>query len=101
MPFTCEERPVAVVTQHLSQGDLRGTQIAFVLSGQVAVLAASATPSLARRVPDPGGDSVVRWILAGKYTGSRGTANLTGGVTARELHPLVSYAVDVRTLVIG
>ena len=44
---------------------------------------------------------MVRRILAGEDTGSRGAAHLAGGVAAGELHALPGKPVEMRTLVEG
>ena len=101
VPLAREESLVAGLLHDLGQGDLGGPQVAVVLRGQVTVVAAGAAPSLPCPVSDPSGDAVIGGVLAGQYAGSRGTADLAGGVTAGELHAFLGDPVDVRALVIG
>ena len=101
MPLPGEERFVAVITQHLGEGDFRCAQVPIVLSGQMAVVSPTTAPRLARGVADPSRDAVLWRVFAGENAGARGTANLAGRVAACELHAAGGDAIDVRTFVIG
>ena len=101
MPFPGKERFVAIVAQHLGESNLGGAQVSVVLSGQMAVVAPTSAPRLARRIADPRGDTVLGRIFASENARARRAANLAGRVAACELHPIGGDAVDVRTLVIG
>ena len=99
VPLAREESLVAGLLHDLGQGDLGGPQVAVVLRGQVTVVAAGAAPSLPCPVSDPSGDAVIGGVLAGQYAGSRGTADLAGGISTGELHSLAGNPVDVWTFI--
>jgi hypothetical protein len=73
----------------------------FIGCGQMAVMPVCFPPSCTRTVTDPGSDPHIYRILSGQNGSPGWTAHLASGITTREFHAFIGYAVDIRTFIIG
>ena len=65
----------------------------------MAVVSSPLIPSLASRVPNPGGDSMIGGIFPGQDTCTGGAAYLACSIAPGKLHSLPGNAVDIWTFV--
>ena len=66
VPFAREKGFVARILHGFRERDFGGPEVAFVFGRKVAVMPAPLAPSFSRGIPNPGGDSMVGGIFAGK-----------------------------------